>query len=83
MGIGTAAGAVGPSQPAMDVETASKPKRARRREWFAPFEGPFHVLWWIEEGSLPTVAEGVARLARLNTAGSSAHAFGFREIFES
>lgn len=50
----------------------------RRREWFdAPTEAIL-VLWWIPEGSLPTVEDGVERLAHLRADGPSPHAFDFR-----
>ena len=53
----------------------------RRREWFAKPEGPYHVLWWIEEGHIPTIEEGLARLRHLATHGPTPTAFTFREHF--
>jgi hypothetical protein len=46
----------------------------RREEWFEPIEGPL-VLWWVPAGHRPPLEEGVARLDRLRTHGSSEDAF--------
>ena len=54
----------------------------QRREWFDPMDGPIHVMWWIDEGTTPTSAEGVARLAELAENGPSPRAFGFRDVFD-
>jgi hypothetical protein len=54
----------------------------RRREWFeAPTEAIL-ALWWIPEGTLPTVAESVERLAHLRAHGPTPHAFDFRTRFD-
>jgi hypothetical protein len=53
----------------------------RRREWFAQPSGPYHVLWWVEIGSLPTVADGLARLGLLAEQGPSAAAFTFKSVY--
>ena len=37
---------------------------ARRREWFERM-ALYQVLWWIPAGAIPTVEEGLARLAHL------------------
>ncbi|MFN8052626.1 MAG: GNAT family N-acetyltransferase [Acidimicrobiales bacterium] len=48
----------------------------RRGEWFVPGESRA-ALWWIPEGDLPTVDDGVRRTAFLDRHGPSPHAFGF------
>lgn len=53
----------------------------RRREWFRKPDGPYLVLWWVKEGSHPTVEEGLARLAHLAGHGPTAHAFTFKIVF--
>jgi hypothetical protein len=53
----------------------------RRREWFQKPEGPYLVLWWIEEGARPTVEEGLARLAHLAKHGPTPYAFNFKTAF--
>ncbi|MFM6949784.1 MAG: DUF3291 domain-containing protein [Novosphingobium sp.] len=50
---------------------------ARRKEWFDPIE-PSFALWWIEPGHVPTVAEGLARLAQLGGEGPGDAVFTFR-----
>lgn len=52
----------------------------RRREWFE--EMPVYMaLWWIPAGSLPTVEDAKARLAKLEADGPTAEAFTFRHPF--
>ena len=52
----------------------------RRTEWFDRIE--FHlVLWWIEEGHLPTLDEAKQRLETLVKLGPSSKAFTFRQPF--
>ena len=53
----------------------------RRREWFAPFGRPYMVLWWIDAGRLPTLAEAGHRLALLQNNGPTPDAFTFRVAF--
>jgi hypothetical protein len=59
--------------------TAHLEPMRRRRDWFAPFDGPHLVLWWIPAGTQPTLAEAAARLARLAEHGPAPEAFTFRE----
>lgn len=56
------------------------PLRDRKR-WFEPMEGPILALWWIPAGHIPTVADGMDRLAHLKVHGPTAHAFTFRAPF--
>jgi hypothetical protein len=53
----------------------------RRRDWFRPFGRPYQVLWWIQAGQRPTVAEAGRRLARLEESGPTPEAFTFRAAF--
>jgi hypothetical protein len=53
----------------------------RRREWFERPGEAHQVLWWIPAGQLPTLAEGMARLARLRADGPSAEAFTFKQHY--
>jgi heme-degrading monooxygenase HmoA len=53
----------------------------RRREWFAKMAQAFMVLWWIPAATVPTVAEGTARLAQLEAHGPTPDAFTFRAWF--
>ena len=52
----------------------------RRREWFEKTE--FHlVLWWVEAGHIPSLAEAKDRLNLLITKGPSQLAFTFRRPY--
>ena len=53
----------------------------RRREWFAPFDGPNVALWWVPAGHIPTVGEAKQRLEYLRAHGEGPHAFSFRRTF--
>jgi hypothetical protein len=53
----------------------------RRREWFAKPDSPYMVLWWVKEGSIPTVEEGLARLGHLTEHGPTPFAFSFKSMF--
>ena len=53
----------------------------QRREWFEKPEGPYQVLWWVPEGHIPTVAEGLERLRHLEEHGPTPHAFTFKTVF--
>lgn len=61
--------------------TGHRAVMARRREWFARPDGPHQVLWWVRAGALPTVEEGLARLARLAAEGPTPAAFTFKAAF--
>lgn len=49
----------------------------RAAEWFEPGQSGHLVLWWIDEGRRPTLAEGMARFRHLEAHGPSDHAFTF------
>ena len=52
----------------------------RRGEWFEKTK--FHlVLWWVEEGHIPTEAEAKERLERLVANGPGPDAFTFRQPY--
>ncbi|HZX90840.1 MAG TPA: DUF3291 domain-containing protein [Rudaea sp.] len=53
----------------------------RRREWFERMDQLFLVLWWVQRGHVPTVAEAVARLQRLRENGPTPQAFTFKSAF--
>jgi Domain of unknown function (DUF3291) len=52
----------------------------RRKEWFEHIE-IFMVLWWVPAGHIPSLAEGMERLAMLRAKGPSPEAFTFRQTF--
>jgi heme-degrading monooxygenase HmoA len=53
----------------------------RRRDWFEPWDGPHLVLFWVEEGMHPTLAEALDRLAQLGARGPQPDAFSLRHPF--
>jgi hypothetical protein len=52
----------------------------RRREWFVPLEQAGTVLWWVEEGHLPTIQEAQAKLEHLRLYGSTPEAFALNSV---
>jgi len=53
----------------------------RRREWFEAPTQPIMCLWWIPEGTIPTVDDAIARLEHLRRHGPTATSFTFRTRF--
>lgn len=62
-------------------KTAHRTVMVQRREWFSPSKGAYMVVWWVPAGTVPTVDEGLARLAELEANGPTARAFTFRQKF--
>ncbi|MFC5828593.1 DUF3291 domain-containing protein [Nonomuraea insulae] len=55
----------------------------RRREWFLRMAEPYMVMWWIPEGHIPSLAEGMRRLERLKAEGPSPEAFTYKNTYDS
>ena len=53
----------------------------RRKEWFGPWDGPSMALWWLREGTLPSMTDALRRLDVLAQQGPSVEAFSFRARF--
>jgi hypothetical protein len=53
----------------------------RRREFFTRDAEATLALWWLEAGTLPTVAEAESRLTLLRAVGPSPEAFTFKRSF--
>ena len=53
----------------------------RRREFFEAPTQPILCLWWIPEGTIPTVEDAIARLDHLREHGPTATAFTFRQRY--
>ena len=53
----------------------------RRREWFTSRVSAHMALWWVPDGHLPSVAEGMGRLAVLEREGPTPRAFTFKQAF--
>jgi hypothetical protein len=54
----------------------------RRREFFEVPTEPILCLWWIPEGTIPTVEDAIRRLQHLREHGPAPEAFTFRHRFE-
>lgn len=54
----------------------------RKKEWFEKFDGPHTVMWWVEEGHRPDLAEALEKLNHLREHGPTAEAFNLRRAFE-
>ena len=54
----------------------------RRKEWFEKID-VFMALWWVPIGHIPSVAQGMERLAELRANGPTAEAFTFRTAFDA
>ena len=52
----------------------------RRDEWFQKMSEHHFVMWWVEEGHLPDLAEARERLEHLEKNGPSDYAFGWAEL---
>ena len=55
----------------------------KRGDWFDPMKKPHLVMWWVEEGHIPTLEEAAERLADLHQHGPTEHAFGWAELSDA
>lgn len=53
----------------------------RKKEWFELRGEDTYVLWWIEEGRIPTVEEAIEKLEFLRENGDTEEAFSFKSNF--
>ena len=63
--------------------TAHRQFYARRREWFELMPERHMVMWHVPPGEIPSLDEGMARLAHLRVHGDSEHAFGWEYAREA
>ncbi|GGS55632.1 hypothetical protein GCM10010156_12670 [Planobispora rosea] len=61
--------------------SAHLPVLQRRREWFLRVAEPYSVMWWIPEGHIPSLAEGMERLELLRREGPGPAAFTFKDFY--
>ncbi len=52
----------------------------KKAKWFETPGETYFVMWWIPIGHIPTVEEGLERLADLNANGPSERAFGWESL---
>jgi len=60
--------------------TVHKQIYRRRAEWFSLMGDQHSVMWWVEPGHVPPVAEGKARLEHLRAHGDGDQAFGWAHL---
>jgi hypothetical protein len=60
--------------------TVHKQFYAKRAEWFQLMSAHHFVMWWVEEGHLPTPQEAKERLDHLRENGDSDFAFGWSHL---
>jgi hypothetical protein len=53
----------------------------RRREWFGRLGSASIAMWWIPEGEIPGMDDGLRRLALIDALGPTAEAFDFKRRF--
>jgi len=63
------------SLQAFVYKTAHARIMERRAEWFTTLGGPHFVMWWVDDGHRPTLAEGLTKLQHLAQSGPSDAAF--------
>ena len=52
----------------------------RASEWFEPDDSGHLVMWWIDEGTKPTVDDALVRWNKLQSDGPGDHGFGAAEL---
>ncbi len=52
----------------------------RKAEWFSAMKSHHFVMWWVEDGHRPTLAEAKDRLDHLDANGNSDYAFGWSHL---
>lgn len=60
--------------------TVHKQFYAKRAEWFELMQAQHFVMWWVDEGHVPGLAEAKARLDHLAANGDSDFAFGWSHL---
>ncbi|MEO1563373.1 MAG: DUF3291 domain-containing protein [Pseudomonadota bacterium] len=59
------------------MNTLHKKFMMRRGQWFEKMERPHFVMWWVDAGHKPTLAEARDRLDHIEKNGDSDYAFGW------
>jgi hypothetical protein len=60
--------------------TVHKQFYAKRAEWFELMQAQHFVMWWVDEGHVPDLAEAKVRLDHLDQNGDSDFAFGWSHL---
>ena len=51
-----------------------------KAQWFEAMESHHLVMWWVDEGHEPSIAEAKERLDHLDAHGDTDHAFGWAHL---
>jgi len=54
---------------------------AQRSRWFEKMTTPFIALWWLPAGTLPSIEDGLERLALQERQGPTSEAFTFKQPY--
>jgi hypothetical protein len=52
----------------------------RKAEWFEKLQGHYFVMWFVDEGHIPSLDEARERLEHLGAHGNTDHAFGWEHL---
>jgi hypothetical protein len=61
-------------------QTVHKRFYQRKQEWFSPMKSHHFVMWFVDEGHIPTLDEAKARLEHLDAHGNSDQAFDWSHL---
>ncbi len=61
--------------------TAHAKIMSRRKEWFEHLREAYTVLWWIPDGTIPTILQAKQKLDLLRAFGPTPEAFTFKKSF--
>lgn len=72
-------------ETALDLEsfvwnTVHKQIYQNKSQWFDQLESHHLVMWWVNEGEMPSILEAKTRLDYLNSHGDSDYAFGWLHL---
>ena len=52
-----------------------------KQDWFHNIKEANYALWWIEDGTIPSIDDAIVRLEHLRSYGDSPYAFSFKAPF--
>lgn len=55
----------------------------RKGEWFDRLDEDSYVLWWVEDGHIPSLEEALERLRHIRSVGDSPYAFSFKANYSA
>lgn len=55
----------------------------RKKEWFHKLPEDSYVLWWVPQGHIPSLQEGIEKLNHIREYGDTPEAFSFKSNFNA